>query len=119
MSTSENDIERRLSKDPIDRMIFEKNIRIKNVFPIKAEDRLIVFLNNGSTIMVLLSSFDRLKGATQEELDKWALISTGVGIEWDALDEDLSLKGLIQQVSTENAINLILNRGENTSSLAA
>jgi hypothetical protein len=118
MSTSENDIVNKPSKDPIDQMIFEKNVRIKNVVPVKEEDSLIVFVNNGINISIRLSAFPRLKSATQEELNNWSLIANGIGIEWPALDEDLSLKGLIQQFSTEIAIKFMTG-GENSFAIAA
>jgi len=118
MSTSKNKIVNKPSKDPIDYLIYEKNLRIKMVLPVKAQDSLIVFLNNGRHLSVRLSSFSRLKDASQKDLDGWLLISKGVGIEWPKMDEDLSLKGLIQQFITENTINF-LTGGENTFAIAA
>jgi hypothetical protein len=118
MDTLDNNIENKPSKDPIDKLIYEKNFRIKMVLPVKAQDSLIVFLNNGKHISVHLSSFSRLKKAGQKQLDAWELISNGIGIEWPEIDEDLSLKGLLQQFITENTIGF-LTGGENTLAKAA
>ena len=118
MNTSDNNIENKTASDPIDRLIYEYNFRIKLVVPVKAEDSLIVFLNKGKHISVHLSSFPRLKDASQKELDSWSLISDGIGIEWPDVDEDLSLKGLLKQFITESAINF-LTGGENTLAMAA
>ncbi|MBS1684824.1 MAG: DUF2442 domain-containing protein [Bacteroidetes bacterium] len=118
MSTSENNIENKPAKDIIDVAIYEKNLRVSNVLPIKKQDILIVFLNNRKHISVRLSSFKRIQNATEEQLSKWILISNGIGIEWPELDEDLSLKGLIQQFITENTISFLAG-GENTFAMAA
>ena len=120
MNTSDNKIENKRSNDPIDRLIYEQNFRIKLVLPVKEQDSLIVFLNNGTHISVHLSSFSRLKNASQEELKNCILISDGIGIEWPSLDEDLSLKGLLHQFATENIITLLKGKGgENTLGMAA
>jgi hypothetical protein len=117
MSTSNKKIVNKPASDPIDRLIYEKGLRIKEVLPVKNQDKLIVFLNNGNNIMVQLSAFARLKKATQKELGNWKLISKGIGIEWSDLDEDLSLKGLLNQVAIEYTIRLA--GGENTLGMAA
>ncbi len=36
-----------------------------------------------------------LANANKEELDDWKLLGEGKGIHWAALDEDLSVKGLL------------------------
>lgn len=37
----------------------------------------------------------RLRAASPEERAGWRLIGGGVGIHWDAIDEDLSVAGLL------------------------
>lgn len=59
------------------------------------EDTLRVELSDGRTISVPLAWYPRLVHATQEERDAWELIGEGQGIRWKALDEDLSVEGLI------------------------
>jgi hypothetical protein len=116
MSTS-NKIVNKPAKDPIDKLIYEKGLRITQVLPVKKQDSLIVFLNNANTITIKLSSFPLLKKATQAQLDQWRLISKGIGIEWPQLDEDLSLKGIIQQLIVYNTLRFVA--GENTLAMAA
>ena len=59
------------------------------------EDTLRVELYDGRTISVPLAWYPRLVHAAQEERDAWELIGEGQGIRWAALDEDLSVEGLI------------------------
>ena len=59
------------------------------------EDTLRVELADGRTISVPLAWYPRLVHATQEERGAWELIDEGQGIRWPALDEDLSVEGLI------------------------
>lgn len=84
------------SSDPFDRLIFEKGLRAKQVIADKKLNTLVVLLNNAMVIKVYLSNFSRLKKASQKQLNNWKLINGGIGIRWDELDEDLSIKGLIK-----------------------
>ena len=59
------------------------------------EDTLRVELSDGRTISVPLAWYPRLVHAAQEEREAWELIGEGQGIRWTALDEDLSVEGLI------------------------
>jgi len=88
-------------------LIFEKGLRITQLEAVKKQDSLIVFLNNNNNISVRLSSFPRLKKATQQQLNEWKLISKGIGVEWTSIDEDLSLKGLIEQLIRENTLRFV------------
>ena len=117
MSTSSNKIVNKRSKDPIEQLIYEKGLRITQVMPVKKQDSLIVFLNNGNTINVRLSFFNRLKKATQPQLNAWKLISNGIGVEWAELDEDISLKGLIHQLIVQNTLKFVA--GDYTYAMAA
>jgi hypothetical protein len=117
MNTSRNRIANKRASDPIDQMIYEKGLRITQVMPVKKQDSLIVLLSNGNAINVRLSFFPRLKKASQLQLDKWQLISKGIGIEWSQLDEDLSLKGLIQQLIVQNTLRYV--SGESNFAMAA
>jgi hypothetical protein len=117
MNTSSNKIVNTPAKDPIDKLIFEKGLRITQIVPVKKQDSLIIFLSNSNTMTVKLSAFPRLKKATQSQLDKWKLISKGIGIEWPEIDEDLSLRGFIQQLILENTLRFVA--GENILAMAA
>lgn len=59
------------------------------------DDTLTVEFSDGRTISVPLAWYPRLVHAAQEERDNWELVGDGRGIRWEALDEDLSVEGLI------------------------
>ena len=58
-------------------------------------DELRVFLSDGRTITAPLAWYPRLLAGTSEEQAKWRLIGRGTGIHWEALDEDISVEGLL------------------------
>ena len=60
------------------------------------DDQLVVALSDGRTLSVPLAWFPRLLGATSAERSDWRLIGSGEGIRWEALDEDLSVRGLLR-----------------------
>jgi hypothetical protein len=55
-----------------------------------------VQLADGREIAVPLEWFPALRNATNEQRNNWRLIGKGVGIHWEELDEDLSVKGLLR-----------------------
>ncbi len=60
------------------------------------DDALNVVLSDGRTISAPLAWFPRLLGATPRQRAAWKLIGGGIGIHWEALDEDISIAGLLQ-----------------------
>jgi hypothetical protein len=58
-------------------------------------ERLHVCLLDGREISVPLSWFQRLRHATNDQRLQWELIGKGVGIHWEAIDEDISVAGLL------------------------
>jgi hypothetical protein len=58
-------------------------------------DALTVDLSDGRTIIAPLVWFPRLIHATPKERNSWRLIGRGVGIHWDAVDEDISVANLL------------------------
>ena len=60
------------------------------------DDELVVALSDGRSLSVPLAWFPRLLGATAGERASWRLIGGGEGIRWEALDEDLSVRGLLR-----------------------
>jgi hypothetical protein len=58
-------------------------------------DTLCVDLSDGRTISAPLAWFPRLVHATPEERSTWRLIGAGQGIHWEAIDEDVSVEGLL------------------------
>lgn len=59
------------------------------------DDKLTVELSDGRDISVPLSWYPRLEHASETELSDWEFIGGGRGIHWEALDEDISVAGLI------------------------
>ena len=60
-----------------------------------SDDALGVSLADGREISVPLGWFPRLQHATAGERQDWRLLDCGRGIRWDAIDEDISIAGLL------------------------
>jgi hypothetical protein len=58
-------------------------------------DELVVSLHDGRVLFVPLAWFPRLAKASAAERSQVRLIGDGEGIHWLALDEDLSVAGLL------------------------
>lgn len=100
--------------DPIEAMILKEGLRIADVLPYKNLDLLAIVLNSGDVLQARLSDFDRLKKASEAQLKKWRLIGGGMGINWDALDEDLSLRGFIRDSVQHEALRRMTVRRSKT-----
>ncbi len=59
------------------------------------EDTLTVELSDGRSISVPLAWYPRLVHGMPEERSNWRLTDKGVGIHWNALDEDISVENLL------------------------
>ncbi len=60
------------------------------------DDTLSVVLSDGRMISAPLAWFPRLLDATAKERAEWELIGDGIGIHWEAIDEDISVASLLQ-----------------------
>lgn len=60
------------------------------------DDALVVVLADGREISAPLVWFPRLQKATPEQRRQWRLIGGGVGIHWEAVDEDISVESLLR-----------------------
>ena len=60
-----------------------------------SEDSLTVQLDDGRTLSVPLTWYPRLLDGTVAERETYELIGDGEGIHWPALDEDISVEGLL------------------------
>lgn len=58
-------------------------------------DALHVVLADGREVSAPLAWFPRLKKATDDQRRNWRLIGGGVGIHWEAVDEDISVESLL------------------------
>src|SRR5580704_6977647 len=59
-------------------------------------DALKVVLADGRTVSVPLAWFPRLVAATAKQRAEWELIGGGIGIHWEAIDEDISVASLLR-----------------------
>ena len=61
-----------------------------------SNDSLTVVLDDGRTVSVPLAWFPRLLAATSQQRKEWEPIGGGIGIHWEAIDEDISIASLLQ-----------------------
>jgi hypothetical protein len=59
------------------------------------DDELIVTLVDGRRVSALLEWFPRLLRATPKQRANWRLIGRGIGIHWEDVDEDISVRTLL------------------------
>jgi len=59
------------------------------------DDELVVTLTDGRVLLVPLLWFPRLAAATAEQRQQFSLVGSGEGIHWPAVDEDISVRGLL------------------------
>ena len=60
-----------------------------------SDDSFSIFLMDGRVLTVPLAYFPRLLSATFDQLMKYELSGGGTGIHWEALNEDISVAGLL------------------------
>lgn len=72
----------------------EAQARAERVF--FGDDDMTVVLVDGRKISVPLAWFPSLAGADRGQLEAFELLADGEGIHWPALDEDISVKGLLR-----------------------
>jgi hypothetical protein len=58
-------------------------------------DSLVVTLADGRILSVPLEWFPRLRDASKKDRRRWQFIGKGYGVHWPALDEDVSVAGLL------------------------
>jgi len=61
-----------------------------------SDDTLTVGLGDGRTVSVPTRWFPRLFNATPQERNDWELIGGGIGIHWEAIEEDVSVASLLR-----------------------
>ena len=76
-----------------------------NTLAVKVESRIIdlsftsdtikVVLADGREISAPLEWFPRLREADEKQRKNWRLIGRGIGIHWEDIDEDISVKSLL------------------------
>ena len=65
-------------------------------------ERLVAELSDGRAIAAPLAWFPRLLNASREERENWTIGGVGLGIHWPAIDEDLSVEGLLKGEKAPN-----------------
>lgn len=76
-----------------------------NISAVKVEPRIIdisfssdalkVVLADGREVSAPLEWFPRLRDANEQQRKNWRLIGSGIGIHWEDVDEDVSIKSLL------------------------
>jgi len=61
------------------------------------KDSLVVTLADGRQVSAPLEWFPLLREATAKQRKNWRLIGRGVGIRWEDIDEDISVRTLLAQ----------------------
>jgi hypothetical protein len=61
------------------------------------KDSVVVTLADGRQVSAPLEWFPRLRDATAKQRKNWRLIGRGVGIHWEDIDEDISVRSLLAQ----------------------
>src|SRR3990172_7323508 len=80
-----------------------------------SEDSLTVRLDDGRALSVPLAWYPRLLHGTKAERENYELIGDGEGIHWPALNEDISIEGLLAgRRSAESAASLAKWMAERT-----
>ena len=82
--------------DFLESMIYNDGISIQNIDFHKELDLMLIVLNSKAVLQQKISRYPLLTNATQAQLINYELISNGTGVHWPDLDEDLSLKGFLQ-----------------------
>ena len=83
--------------DAIDRLIYREGLRVKVIHAHKDLDLMLIILNNGKVLQRTISFSQRLRQATADQLNHYEFIGEGTGIHWPDVDEDLSLRGFLEE----------------------
>ena len=82
--------------DFLESIIFSEGLSIQNIDFHKDLDLMLIVLNSKAVLQQKISRYSSLDKATIEQLKNYELMAGGTGINWPDLDEDLSLKGFLQ-----------------------
>lgn len=83
--------------DPLEKIIFENGLRIQGLHFYPELDMMLIVLNNKKILKRSIASTSPLLAkATKRELNNHEFMGDGAAIHWPDLDEDLSLKGFLQ-----------------------
>lgn len=111
MSTLDN-IKDKRSSDSFDRLIFEQKLRLKTVVIDKELDILLLLFSTGNILKARISDYPKFNNATKKQLADWRLIKGGIGIRWESLDEDLSIKGFIKKTALNQTLRNLMGQND-------
>ena len=83
--------------DAIENLIYNEGLKIISLEINTENGKLLIHLNNHLTFVTPTKNYIGLRNATFKQLKNYRLIGNGIGIHWKELDEDLSLKGFLQE----------------------
>jgi hypothetical protein len=63
---------------------------------IELKDKILVYLNSGDVFSLPYDYTSLLSKSTKESLENYHLIGGGRGVHFEDIDEDISLRGIIQ-----------------------
>ena len=91
-----------ISKEGISELdILNSPIRISKVDVSGDGQELIIALNTGFEIRTPLSLYPRLAHVAPDVIRDYRLVGKGMGVRWEQPDEDLSLKGFLQDAKID------------------
>ena len=82
--------------DAIENLIFVEGLRIQAVDIHPELDLMTIYLNTKAILSQQISAYKLLKDADESQLLIYELTGGGTGVHWPLIDEDLSLKGFLQ-----------------------
>jgi hypothetical protein len=82
--------------DAIEKLIHQEGLKIIAIDFHPELDVMLIILNTKAVLHQRLSFYPPLFSAKKEALLQYELIANGTGIHWPLLDEDLSLKGFLE-----------------------
>ncbi len=65
------------------------------------DEKMYIELTTDRVLAVPYNYTERLEKASREELEDYRLIANGIGIHFNALDEDISVEGIIRDFGSE------------------
>lgn len=92
--------------DAIEKLIHQESLQIIALDFHPEFDVMLIILNTKAVLHQKLSSHPRLFSADKNILLQYELMAGGTGVHWPQLDEDLSLKGFLQ----DELRNVVINK---------
>ena len=63
---------------------------------LKFDDMIYIYLSSGDVLTIPYDYTSKMQKTSKENLSKYHLIGGGIGVHFDEIDEDISLKGIIE-----------------------